>query len=227
MTVLCVGAHPDDEVLGVGGTLAKHAADGDRVSVLLLSDGEMARHETETEAARERREERRREARAAAEVLGTESVRILDYWGNQLDDVALIDVVRDVERAIADVEPTTIYTHYSGDLNIDHRIVARAVRTAARPSSDTTVDRILAFETPSSTELAMPTENNPFQPSTFVDVTETLEAKMEAIGIYESEMRDRPYPRNADSLRENARLWGDRSGFRAAEPFEVVINRRR
>ncbi|WP_114575496.1 PIG-L deacetylase family protein [Saliphagus sp. LR7] len=227
MTVLCVGAHPDDEVLGVGGTLARHAADGETVSVLLLGDGEMARHETETEAARERREERRREARAAGEVLGVESVRILDYWGNQLDDVALIDVVRDVERAIADVEPTTIYTHYSGDLNVDHQLVARAVRTAARPVADTTVDRILSFETPSSTELAIPTENNPFQPSTFVDITETMEAKMEAIDVYGSEMRDRPHPRSPDSLRANARLWGDRSGFRAAEPFEVVLDRRR
>lgn len=227
MTVLCVAAHPDDEVLGVGGTLAKHAAAGERVDVLLLSDGEMARYETETPAARERRQERRDEARSAGDVLGVKDVEILDYWGNQLDDVALIDVVRDVETAIAERQPDVIYTHHYGDLNVDHQLVARAVRTAARPQAGSPVDRILSFQTPSATEWAMPTADTAFQPTVFVDIGEQLERKMDAIDVYASEMRDRPHPRAIESIRSNARLWGDRSGFMAAEPFELLLDRRR
>lgn len=227
MKVLCVAAHPDDEVLGVGGTLAKHAAEGDHVETMLLSDGEMARHETETQAARERREERRQEARTAADVLGAQSVEIHDYWGNQLDDVALINVVRDIESKLDSFQPDVIYTHHYGDLNIDHQLVSRAVRTAARPTRDSTVDRIFAFETPSATEWAMPTADTAFQPTVFVDIGDQLERKMDALDVYESEMGERPYARNQSSLRDNARLWGDKSGLGAAEPFELILERRR
>ncbi|MCH7659788.1 MAG: PIG-L family deacetylase, partial [Euryarchaeota archaeon] len=170
MRVLCVAAHPDDEVLGVGGTLAKHAMDGDDVSVLLLGDGEMARHESETPAARERKKERREEAQAAGDVLGVGSVTILDYRGNQLDDYPLINVVRDIETVIEEIEPTVIYTHHYGDLNVDHQLVARAVKTAARPQGGSPVDRVLSFETPSATEWAMPTTDTAFQPTVFVDI---------------------------------------------------------
>jgi N-acetylglucosamine malate deacetylase 1 len=227
MRVLCVAAHPDDEVLGVGGTLAKHAAAGDTVETMLLSDGEMARHETETAAARERREERRQEAQNAADALGVSKVTIHDYWGNQLDDEALIHVVRDVESKIESFDPDVIYTHHYGDLNVDHQHAARAVRTAARPTTGSSVERILAFETPSSTEWAMPTAaDTAFQPTVFVDVSDHLERKIDAVDAYRSEMRERPHPRHRESLRDNARLWGDKSGLEAAEPFELIVERR-
>lgn len=227
MRVLCIAAHPDDEVLGVGGTLAKHAAAGDEVDVLLLGDGEMARHETETPAAKERGEARRDEARAAGDALGVESVTVLDYWGNQLDDVALIDVVRDVETMIEESRPDVIYTHHYGDLNVDHQLVARAARTAARPLADSPVDRLLSFETPSATEWAMPTADTAFRPTVFIDIDDHLDRKLDAIEVYGSEMRERPHPRNAESIRHNARLWGDRCGLPAAEPFELLLERRR
>lgn len=162
MKVLCVAAHPDDEVIGVGGTLAKHAAAGDEVDVLLLSDGTMARYETETEAARNRRAERRAEAQTAGDVLGVSDVTVLDYWGNQLDDVALIDVIRDVEAKIDAFRPNVVYTHHYGDLNVDHQLIAQAVRTATRPMVDSPVDRLLAFETLSVSEWGMPSVDNAF-----------------------------------------------------------------
>lgn len=227
MRVLCVAAHPDDEVIGVGGTLARHAAAGDDVDVLLLGDGEMARHENETPTARERKEERREEAREASAVLGVESVRILDYRGNQLDDYPLIDIVRDVESMIDEKEPTVVYTHHYGDLNVDHQLIARAVRTAARPEARSPVDRILAFETLSATEWAMPTADTAFQPTVFVDIEEQLERKMDAIEVYGSEMRERPHSRSLDAIRNNSLLWGEKSGLFAAEPFELVFERRR
>ncbi|SEQ51693.1 PIG-L deacetylase family protein [Natrinema salaciae] len=227
MKVLCVAAHPDDEVLGAGGTLAKHVAEGDEVEVFLLSDGAMARFETETEAAAERRAERRAEAAAAGDILGVSDVTVLDYWGNQLDDVPLIDVVRDVESKIDAFRPDVIYTHHYGDLNVDHELVARAVRTAARPTVGSPVDRVLSFETLSATEWGMPSPDNAFQPTTFVDIDEYLERKMAAIDAYESEMRERPHPRSTEAIRNNATVWGDKSGLFAAEPFELLVERRR
>lgn len=227
MKVLCIAAHPDDEVLGVGGTLAKHASEGDTVEVMLLSDGEMARHTTLTPAVRDRRKERRREARDAADVLGVSGVEIHDYWGNQLDDVALIEIVRDIETKVEAFRPDVIYTHHYGDLNIDHELISRAVRTATRPDEDSTVDRLLSFETPSATEWAMPTADTAFQPTVFVDIDDHLAQKMQAFEVYSSESRNRPHPRNEASVRDNARLWGDKSGLAAAEPFELLLQRRR
>lgn len=226
MRALCVAAHPDDEVLGVGGTLAKHAADGDATEVLLLGDGEMARHETETEEASRRRKRRREDARAAANALGIDGVSILHYWGNQLDDVALIDVVRDVEAAVSEFRPDVIYTHHYGDLNVDHQLVARAVKTAARPTADSPTDRILSFETLSATEWAVPTADTAFQPTVFVDIGDHLERKMDAIAVYDDEMRKRPHPRSPENVRNNACVWGEKFGLPAAEPFELLLDRR-
>lgn len=227
MRVLCVAAHPDDELIGAGGTLAKHVDDGDEVQVLILNDGVMARFESETSAARARREERRERAQTIAELLGFEDVTVLDYWGNQLDDEALIDVVRDVESKIDSFDPNVIYTHHYGDLNVDHQIAARAVRTAARPLAASSVDRILSFESLSSTEWAMPTADTAFQPTVFVDIDEYLERKLDALTIYEDEIRDVPHPRSLRSIRNNNQLWGEKAGFYAAEPFELLLERRR
>lgn len=227
MRILCVAAHPDDEVIGVGGTLAKHVAEGDDVEVLMLNDGVMARYEAETSAARARRDDRRERAQAVADSLGFGGVTVLDYWGNQLDDEALIDVVRDVESKLDSFEPHVIYTHYYGDLNIDHQIAARAVRTAARPLAGSTVDRILSFESLSSTEWAMPTADTAFQPTVFVDIDEHFDRKMDALSIYEDELRERPHPRSRRSIRNNNQLWGEKVGLYAAEPFELVMERHR
>lgn len=227
MRVLCVAAHPDDEVIGVGGTLAKHADDGDEVFVLLLGDGEMARYETVTPEAEAGMRLRREAARDVGDALGVESVRILEFWGNQLDKEPFIDVVRAVEDEIRRVEPTVVYTHHFGDLNMDHQLTARAVKTATRPFADSSVDRVYSFETLSSTEWAMPTAETAFQPTVAIEIDEQLDRKREALSIYDDEMRERPHPRNPDSIVQNARLWGDKFGLRAAEPFVLLLERQR
>jgi LmbE family N-acetylglucosaminyl deacetylase len=186
----------------------------------------MARHEEVTPEAEKRRSERRENARRAADVLGVRSVEVLDYWGNHLDDVALIDIVRDVSATVEAFEPDVIYTHHCGDLNVDHERAARAVRTAARPLADSPVDRILSFETLSATEWSMPRQENAFRPTVFVDVSDTIDRKMDAIEVYREEMCERPHPRSVENVRRNARTWGDKSGFPVAEPFELVLERR-
>lgn len=222
MDVLCVVAHPDDEVIGIGGTLARHAANGDAVHVCVLAETEVSRNETIDEAAAERQRRRRDQTRRACEILGVESVRFHDYPENEFDTVALVDIVQTVEAELDRVEPTVVYTHHYGDLNVSHELTCRAVQTATRPLPATSVESVYAFETLSSSEWSVPDGRNRFEPTTFVDVTDVLDRKLDALAQHEDELRDRPHPRNVETVRQNARVWGAKSGLDAAEPLEVL-----
>ena len=225
MSVLCIVAHPDDEVLGVGGTLARHSAEGEDVHVCILSDGVTSRYDDKS-AAQDEIERRRDRARRACEILGA-TVSCYGFPDNSFDTVPLIDIVQTVERELYDHDPTVVYTHHYGDLNIDHELACRATLTAARPLPGNSVDRILAFETLSASEWAVPEPGNTFQPTSFVAVDEHLETKEDALSVYKSELRGRPHPRNIETVRENARVWGAKAGISAAEPFEVLREVRR
>ena len=220
MSVLCVVAHPDDEVLGVGGTLARHAADGDDVHICILSDGVTSRYD-ETDAADAEIQQRRQRAKQAAELLGA-TVSLHGYPDNSFDTVPLLDIVQTIEAEIAEHAPDTVYTHHYGDLNVDHELTCRAVTTATRPLQDSPVDRVLAFETLSATEWSVPSVDNAFQPQHFVTITEQLDTKLEALEVYENELRDPPHPRTVDTVRQNAHVWGAKVGVDAAEPFELI-----
>ena len=154
MSVLCVVAHPDDEVLGVGGTLARHASDGDDVHVCILSDGVTSRYD-DIEVADEEIEQRRRHAKNACDELGV-SVSFHSFPDNSFDTAPLLDIIQTVEMEIEDTNPDIVYTHHYGDLNIDHELTCRATVTATRPLQDSNVKRVLAFETLSATEWAVP-----------------------------------------------------------------------
>ena len=212
--VLVVGAHPDDEVLGCGGTIARHAAEGDLVSALLIADGETSRGAGNIPR-------RRQAAQTAATALGLESVTTLDYPDNRLDSVALLDIVQSIERVIAEKRPDVVYTHHAGDLNIDHAIVHRAVLTACRPATAGGVRAIYAFEVPSSTEWGA-TTLAPFVPTRFVDISATLVTKRGALECYSEEMRAAPHPRSLVGVEALARLRGHQIGCAAAEAFMVI-----
>lgn len=222
MDVLCVVAHPDDEVIGIGGTLARHAANGDDVHVCVLAETEVSRNETIDEEAAARQRRRRDQTRRACEILGVESVRFYSYPENEFDAVPLVDLVQTVEAELDRVEPTVAYTHHYGDLNVSHELTCRAVQTAARPLPGTSVESVFAFETLSSSEWSVPDGRNGFEPTTFVDVTDVLDRKLDALAEHEDELRDRPHPRNVETVRQNARVWGAKCGLEAAEPLEVL-----
>jgi LmbE family N-acetylglucosaminyl deacetylase len=228
-TVFCVIAHPDDEVLGVGGTLARHAAQGDEVHVCVLAETEVSRNRNEptTDEMSERQRERRDATRRACDRLGVESVTFYDFPENEFDTVPLIDIVQTVEEELSRIDPEVVYTHHYGDLNISHELTCRAVLTAARPLPDSNVERILAFETLSSSEWAPHDGRNTFEPTFFVDISDHLDAKLDALAEHEGELRSRPHPRNAETVEQNAVLWGSKSGLDAAEPFEVLREVRR
>jgi LmbE family N-acetylglucosaminyl deacetylase len=225
MSVLCVAAHPDDEVLGVGGTLARHAAEGDDVHVCILSDGVTSRYDDAEEPGGEI-EQRRERAKEAADTLGA-TVSLYDFPDNSFDTVPLLDIIQTVEAEVDEHDPETVYTHHYGDLNVDHELACRATVTATRPLPDSEIDRVLAFETLSATEWSVPSPENAFQPQEFVDIDAHLETKLDALSVYEDELRDRPHPRSVETIEENVRVWGSKSGIEAAEPFELLRSVRR
>lgn len=212
--VLAVVAHADDEVLGPGATLARHVAVGDYVQVLIIADCRCARDPSHTPALSE-------EAVASLEVLGVASVSFLAYRAMTL---GLGDNLnRDVSAAIAQYQPEVVYTHHCGDLNSDHRAVSEAVMVAMRPAGR--AHRLLFFETPSSTEWAVGMGG--FQPNYFVDVTDHLDRKLDAMGCYKAELRALPHPRSIDMLKARALYWGQVAGCLHAEAFQLVREVRR
>lgn len=215
-TVLVVAAHPDDEVLGPGGTLARHVHRGDQVHALLVADGATSRY------ADGMAEVLAKCTRRAAQVLGFASVEHLAFPDQRLDALPLLEVTREVEKSVDRVRPDIVYTHFPGDVNADHGIVARAAWTACRPYVLPGLRLFAAFETPSSTEWAWPIAGSTFHPALFVDVSSTLDEKLDAMSCYETELREYPHPRSLRALRERAAYWGSRVDRPAVEAFEVL-----
>lgn len=220
MRVLAVAAHPGDEVLGAGGTLARHAREGHAVDVVLCAPGTISRDRTADEIAQLLK--LKDQAREAARRLGARPPVFLDFPAHAMDSVPLLDVVRRVEAAIADLRPEVVYTQHPGDLDVDHQVTARAVLTACRPLPGSTVRAIHAWETLASTEWAPLPLAGPFVPHHFVDVESTLGAKLNALSSYEGELRAFPHPRSAEAARHLAGLRGATAGVQAAEAFETL-----
>lgn len=217
-TVLVVAAHPDDEVLGCGGTIARHAAAGDTVHLLFMTNGEDARGT----APADRIDARQQASLAAAAVLGAQTPMLLDFPDNRMDSLPLLDVVQAVERRIAAVAPDIVYTHHGGDLNVDHRVVHQAVLTACRPQSWSPIRALYAFAVPSSSEWSGPGIGPAFQPTRFVDISAHRTAKRAALEAYAAEMRPFPHSRSLDGLAALDLWTGAMAGMAAAEGFMVL-----
>jgi LmbE family N-acetylglucosaminyl deacetylase len=220
--VLVIAAHPDDEILGCGGTAARLVQEGREVQFAILGEGITSRHAQRDAADRDQLARLHRQAHAAAGRVGVKDVHLHQLPDNRLDTVPLLEVVKLVELLVERIQPEIIYTHHAGDLNIDHGIIHRAVLTATRPLAGQPVREIYAFEVPSSTEWAFQRIEPSFRPNVFVDITGTIDAKVEAMECYESEARKFPHPRSPEALRAIATRWGTVVGCAAAEAFELV-----
>jgi LmbE family N-acetylglucosaminyl deacetylase len=222
-TILVIAAHPDDEVLGCGGTMARHVDDGDAVHVAILAEGITSRDsEVGDKAHDEELSTLARSAQAANDILGAKTLTMKHFPDNRMDEIARLDVVKVVEGLLEEYRPTTIYSHHCGDVNIDHRRIHDAVVTACRPQpSAQPVPTLLFFEVSSSTEWQPPGSAAPFVPNWFVDVTKTLDRKVEALKQYSSEMRDWPHARSIQAVEHLARWRGSTMGVEAAEAFEL------
>lgn len=216
--VLVVAAHPDDEVLGCGGTLARHAAAGDRVQTIFLADG-VASRQGGDDAARERRYAA---ARQAAQALGCLAPVFLGFPDNRLDQVPLLDVIQALEAQPATAQPRIVYTHFGGDLNVDHVIAHRVALTAFRPLPGSSLRAIYGFQTASSTEWAGIELGPAFRPTRYVGIAEFTSHKQRALQAYAEEMRPFPHARSEIGLEAMARLRGSEVGLPAAEAFTVI-----
>ena len=217
--ILVVAAHPDDEVLGCGGTIARHTKAGGDARALILGHGVTARGEDKVAL-----EALKVSTKAAQAILGYELVHVMDWPDNRYDTVSLLDIVQSIEAAIRVCAPTLILTHHEGDLNIDHQITFRAVVTATRPMAEETVRTILSFETLSATEWNP--GGVPFRPTVYLPFdAEALEAKRVALKAYAGEMREYPHPRSLSGLMIQAHRRGMESGLERAEAFMLVRTR--
>lgn len=209
MNVLCVVAHPDDEVLMCGGTIAKHVAAGDKVFVLAMADGVSSREGWD----RQDRLDRVAAADAASRVLGHNG-DIVGWADQRLDTVDHLMMNQRIEAEIRKQKPEVVYTHWHGDLNLDHALVSRSVKVACRPGSG--VREVYLGEVPSSTEYA-----GGFNPNTFVDIGDQMDLKLEALRCYDGELRDGNHPRSLFAIGALAQLRGACVGVAAAEAFET------
>ena len=223
--ILVIAAHPDDEVLGCGASMAKWGSQGHQVHVLILAEGATSRsvmisrqeHDEELSALG-------KAAHKAGEILGVASVTLMEFPDNRMDSIDRLEIVKAIETVIQRYSPHTVVTHHSGDVNIDHRLTHEAVFTACRPQPTNPVKRLLAFEVPSSTEWTPSGSLPPFTPQHFEDISKTLPLKLQALKVYNTEMRNWPHPRSMQAVEHLARWRGATVGCEAAEAYMVMRN---
>lgn len=220
--ILAVVSHPDDEILGLGGTLIKHVEDNDEVYCLILGEGVTSRKGLDEDEKNEKLRELKKQTGKAGQVIGFKDIFFSDFPDNKFDEVPLLDIIQNVENHIDEIQPDIIYTHFYDDLNVDHRRTFEAVITATRPFGDYNTKEIYCFETPSSTEWNFKNKKNNFDPNYFVDISDTIEEKMEALRLYENEMRNYPHPRSPEAIKTIAKRWGTVVGKKYVEAFELI-----
>jgi len=234
MNILVVAAHPDDETIGMGGTLKK-ISKLHQVTIVFMNDGVLGRRQsgfknkTDYEISQDEKnaiikdiELRRKQAIQACKILGINDVRFLNFPNVEMDTVPLLKIIKSIEKIISELQSSIIFTHHYNDISIDHKLTYEATITAARPLPHSTVSSIFSFELLGDTYWRKPSK---FNPNMFVDITNEIDLKMQALNVYEKEIRPPPHIRNEETIRAIAKRWGGISGFYYAEPFEIILHR--
>lgn len=216
MRVLIVSAHMDDEVLGAGGTIAKHALKGDELTVCILANRAYD-HKYDDKLINKQKES----AFKAKDILGYSSLVFLDLKDEQLDDKT-IDILTPLERVFKKVEPEVVYLNHQGDTNQDHKASFAAGIIACRSFANPSLKRVLSYEVLSSTEQIPPFKELAFLPNYYSDIEQYLDKKVKAMACYEQEFKDFPHPRSAEAITALAKKRGTEAGFKAAEAFVLI-----
>ncbi len=220
--ILVIAAHPDDEVLGMGGTIAKYTTRGDEVALLVVTDGSTSQYRNSPRL-QEILIEKKTETINSAAILGVKHIFYGELPDMKLDVTPHIDINRVIENAISDFQPSIVFTHFNGDVNKDHRMVYESTLVACRPVSEQCVKRLFLYSVPSSTEWNVQTATNVFLPNWYEDISgEFAEKKYKAMECYKTEMRDYPHPRSIQYLRTADTAEGNRVGLLAAESFIML-----
>jgi LmbE family N-acetylglucosaminyl deacetylase len=209
--ILIVASHPDDEILGCSGTVKKLINDGFEVVTIITTKG---RKEVE--------DSMQSNILNANKQLGVNEVIFLQYPNLELETIPLHEITKEIEGLIDQYNPEIIFTHHYGDLNRDHQITYQAVLTAARPLPGKKPIELICFETVSSSEWNHHTNDKTFKPNYFVDITNTINNKIEALKAYDIEMRPYPHPRSYEGIEYLARVRGMTIGVNYAEAFEII-----
>ena len=223
--ILVVAAHPDDEVLGCGGTIARHVDEGDDVYILIAAEGATSRfNKHRDDDINSELEKLITAATISANILGAQGLQFLRFPDNRMDSLNRLDIIQRIEHFINKIRPHTVYVHHSGDVNVDHRRLHESVVTACRPTPDHCVRKLLSFEVASSTEWQTPNSSFVFQPNWFVDISNQWDRKLKALKSYSSEMRSWPHPRSLKAIELQANLRGPQVGVNCAEAFFLLRN---
>ncbi|MCD8489511.1 PIG-L deacetylase family protein [Geitlerinema calcuttense] len=214
--VLVIAPHPDDEVLGCGGAIARHTACGDEVQVAVISQGALDLYSPEEEA------QVRRELAEAHALLGITEVHFLDFPAPKLDTIPSHLLADAIRQTLYSFHPNIVYLPHRGDIHIDHQAVFQATLVAARPFARCPVRKLLCYETLSETEWAPPFGQDAFIPTVFVDITPYLTQKLKAMACYQAELKQSPHPRSLAALEALAQFRGSTISVPAAEAFMLV-----
>jgi LmbE family N-acetylglucosaminyl deacetylase len=218
--ILIIAAHPDDEVLGCFGTVAKFIKEGYEAYTLILGEGKTSRDEKRVvENKKDELNILNNEIKKANDIIGIKKVFVESFPDNRFDNVDLLDIVKTVSKVKNEIKPDIIFTHYGKDLNIDHQITYQAVITATRPMEKESVKEIYSFEILSSTEWNYPLS---FSPDIFFDISNTIDLKIKAMKEYNSELCEYPHPRSLEGIELNAKYQGMRIGKKYVEAFKSI-----
>lgn len=217
MTVLVIAPHPDDETLGAGGTLLRHKADGEDIHWLIVTaiSAELGFDRASIDS-------RLLEIESVSLAYGFSSVHALGLPTTRLDTMPLGDIIVGIAKVVQDVKPETVYLPFPGDAHTDHRITFDAAMACTKPFRYPSIRRVAAMEIISETNFGLNPASMSFQPTLFVDISETLDKKIEIMGLYEGEMGTPPFPRSERTIRALAHLRGDQANQEAAEAFHLL-----
>jgi len=213
MKILIIAPHPDDEVLGCGGAIAKHAKSGDEVHLCIVTKGYTPDWPEEI------LKEDAKQVEAAGRILGIKETHFLGFPAVKLDTVPQKELNDSLIKIVEKIRPDVAYIPHRGDLNMDHRIVFDVSLVALRPIGHK-VKRILSYETLSETEWGRPIEQ--FVPNYFIDITETFGLKIEAMKAYATELKEQPHPRSLESIEAMCRKRGSEISVKYAESFFLI-----
>lgn len=213
MKILVIAPHPDDEVLGCGGTIAKHTMCNEEVCLCVVTKGYAP------DWSEEFLKNRPKEIKKANKILGIKKTYFLDFPTVKLDTISQKELNEAISRVIKEVKPDVLYIPHKGDLNKDHRLIFEASLVAARPIN-CSVKKILSYETLSGTEWGQTIE--PFIPNVYVDISKTFETKIKAMKAYKSELKQYPHPRSLEVIEALAKKRGSEVGVKLAEAFVLI-----
>jgi len=219
MNILVIAPHPDDEVLGCGGTIKKHTNKGDNVYLCIVTKAYTP------DWSKAFIENRKKEIACAKGVLGIKEIFFLDLPTVKLDTVPQKKLNDLISNCVNKVKPEILYIPFAGDINKDHRLVFEASLVAARPKPNFSVKKIFSYEVPSETEWGTARAKGIeeiFIPNEYVDISETLEVKLKAMSCYKSELKEFPHPRSLKAITVSAEKRGSEAGLQAAEAFMII-----